>query len=150
MYANNGYAGSRSNAISAYQSATQTVSPAQAIVMLYDGAIQRIGMARDAIAADQIETRYNAVMKAYAIIQGLQSHLDYEAGGDIAQQLNRYYEYLLVRMTMINLKNDAEICNEVIDRLREMRASWAEIAQGGTSEGSNPSSSDAPFESVVS
>ena len=108
------------------------MGPAQAIVMLYDGAIQRVATAREAISNGQIETRYNAVMKAYAIIQGLQSHLDFEAGGDIAPQLHRYYEYLLIRMTMINIKNDLAICDEVIDRLREMRASWAQISSGNS------------------
>lgn len=121
------------NAIAAYQTAAETVSPVQAIVMLYDGAIQRISLAKEAIDNGQIETRYNSVMKAYAIIQGLQSHLDFDAGGDIAPQLDRYYEYLLVRMTMINLKNDPAICEEVIERLREMRASWSSIADGTAS-----------------
>lgn len=131
MYANSASSSSRSNAISAYRNANETVSPSQAIVMLYDGAIQRVGMARQAIINGEIEARFHAVSKAHAIIQGLQSHLDFNAGGDIAKQLDRYYDYISVRMTMVNLKNDPAICDEIIERLREMRSSWAQIANGG-------------------
>jgi len=32
----------------------------------------------------------------------------------------------------INIKNDPTICEELIDRLREMRESWATIASSGS------------------
>ena len=115
-------------AMSAYQTATATVTPATAIVMLYDGAVQRLMQARQAIADGRIEERYQLVTKAQAIIHGLQCQLDFAAGGEIARLLDGYYGYLLNRLTQINLQNDPAICDELAARLREMRASWAAIA----------------------
>ena len=121
----------RARAMTAYQAATETISPAMAIVLLYDGAMQALSRAKQAIAEGRIEDRCTLVNKAHAIVHGLQCQLDFAAGGDIARLLEGYYGYLLGRMTQINIKNDPAICDELVDRLREMRASWATIAQGG-------------------
>lgn len=118
-------------AMTAYQTAAETVTPARAIVMLYDGAVQRLQQAVLAMSEGRVEDRFKLMGKAYAIIHGLQCQLDFDAGGEVALLLDRYYAYLLHRMTQVNVRNDPEICAEIIARLREMRASWAAIADGG-------------------
>jgi flagellar secretion chaperone FliS len=120
----------RTRAMTAYQTATETVAPATAIVMLFDGAMHSMTRAGQAIAEGRIEDRWTLVNKAHAIVHGLQCQLDFAAGGEIARLLDDYYGYLLGRMTQANIKNDPAICDEVVDRLREMRASWAAIACG--------------------
>ena len=129
MYASSPYQQhAQHRAAQAYRSASETVTPARAIVMLYDGVIKRLGEAKAAIGDNRIEDRYNSVVKAYNIINGLHCHLDFEAGGEIATLLDQYYSYILHRLTEINVTNDLSICDELIARLREMRASWAQIA----------------------
>lgn len=115
-------------AAQAYQTAAETVTAAQAIVMLYDGAIRRVSEARRAIGEKRIEDRYHSISRAYAIVNGLQCHLDFDAGGEVARLLDRYYTYILHRLTEVNIQNDAGICDEILERLREMRSSWARIA----------------------
>ena len=46
----------------------------------------------------------------------------------MARLLDRYYTYILHRLTEVNIQNDAGICDEILERLREMRSSWARIA----------------------
>ena len=118
----------RARAMSAYQAATTTVTPAMAIVMLYDGAMRFLARAKAAIGEGRIEERCQLVNKAHAVIHGLQCQLDFTAGGEVALTLDRYYSYVLHRMMQVNIKNDPAICDELIDRLREMRESWATIA----------------------
>jgi flagellar secretion chaperone FliS len=96
--------------------------------MLHDGAIQRIEEAKAAIAARRIEARFNLVMKAHAIIGALQSCLDFDQGGEVAPLLDRFYGYVLGRLTLINLRDDPAICDELVRLLRQMRDSWVEIA----------------------
>lgn len=112
----------------AYRSAAETHPPARQIVMLHDGAIQRIQEAKAAIAARRIEARFNLVMKAHAIVGALQSCLDFDHGGEVAPLLDRFYGYVLGRLTLINLRDDPAICDELVRLLRQMRDSWAEIA----------------------
>lgn len=117
-------------AFNAYGQAAQTVAPAQQIVMLYDGTIRRLHEAKVAIAEQRTEDRFNLVQKATAIIDALHGCLDYQSGGEIAQLLDRFYTYIGYRLQQINIQNDPTICDEVIDRLTEMRASWAGVANG--------------------
>lgn len=119
--------------MNAYQAASTTVTPAMAIVMLYDGAMKFLALAKNAIAEDRIEQRFHFVARSHAIIHGLQCQIDFVAGGEIARSLDQYYDYLQHRMIQINIKNDPNICDELIDRLREMRESWATIAKSSTS-----------------
>jgi flagellar secretion chaperone FliS len=121
----------RARAMTAYQAASATVTPAMAIVMLYDGAMRFLAGAKAAIAEGRIEDRYELVNKAHAVIHGLQCQLDFTGGGEVARLLDRYYSYILHRMMQVNIKNDPAICDELIARLREMRESWATIASGG-------------------
>ena len=121
-------------AMSAYGQAAQTLAPAKQIVLLYDGAMQRIKEARKAIEAKRINERYIAVTKAAAIVDALHACLDHEQGGEIAQNLDRIYTHIAFRLQNINLSDDPAICDELIARLGELRAAWAELADGGGAE----------------
>lgn len=130
-------------AFDAYGRASTTIPPLQQIVMLYDGAMLRVREARAAIERGDIEGRYRATSKASAILDALQACLDHEQGGEIAGLLDRYYTYLALRLVAVNVRNDPTICDEVLERLAEMRASWAELAERGVSTASGPTSSGA-------
>lgn len=115
----------------AYGHAAETLPPANRVVMLYDGALRRLEEARLAVAERRIEDRCTAVAKASAIVEALHGCLDLTRGGDLARRLDRLYAYLLLRMQQINVRNDAQICTEVWERLAELRGAWAAIAETG-------------------
>jgi flagellar protein FliS len=73
-------------------------------------------------------------MKAFAILGGLQSCLDFERGGEIAPQVDAFYNHAMTRMLHFNQKNDPGICDELVAFLSPMRASWAVIAEGAAPE----------------
>jgi flagellar protein FliS len=130
-------------AMSAYGQAAETLPPARQIVLLYDGAIRRIKEARRALELGRINDRYIAVHKAAAIIDALHACLDYERGGEIARRLDQIYTYVGLRLQRINLNGDVAICDELVLRLGELRASWARIAEFGTAR-DGPSPTAAP------
>lgn len=118
----------RQRASAAYHGARETIAPGQQIVLLYDGAIRFLREADAAIAAGAIERRHSCVSKAFAIVNALHCCLDFEQGGEVARSLDRFYGYVLHRLTRIDLTNDATICAELVGLLGQMRASWAAIA----------------------
>lgn len=115
---------------SAYRDA-ESLPPARQIVLLLDRAIRHLGEARQAIQERRIEARYHHVVKAHAIVSALQSCLDFERGGEIARLLDRLYEHTLGRLMLINLCDDAGICEELRQLLDRMRGGWAAIVDGG-------------------
>jgi flagellar secretion chaperone FliS len=111
----------------AYSVASQTMPKTRQIVMLYEGAIRNMQQAKEAITEKRIEDRYNLLIKASEIVIALQSCLDFEAGGDVAQVLYDYYSSIDARIMTIHRSNSLEMCDRVIAELKEMRDAWQEV-----------------------
>ena len=111
----------------AYASANLTVAKTKQIVMLYDAAIRYIKQAQEAIDNNDIETRFTTITKAANIMFGLQSCLDFEQGGDVAKTLYSFYSAIDARLLAIHRSNSAEDCAQLVQELKTMRDTWAEI-----------------------
>ena len=70
------------------QTSVQSSSPLELVVLLYDGALRHLVAAREAIDRQDLITRREALSKALAIVTELQSTLNLEEGGAVAQQLD--------------------------------------------------------------
>ena len=116
---------------SAYKTAEQTVSKTRQVVMLYDGAINFIKQTIEAIKKNDIESRFNSLQKACDIILGLQSCLDFERGGKVAEVLNGYYSSIDARLLTVHQSNSTEVCEQVMRDLKKMRDAWDEIDNNG-------------------
>ena len=118
-----------STALSAYAAASQMTTSLGAVVLLYDGMAKEVGRAKAAIEEGRIEDRFNATQKACKILLGLQSHLDFEKGGDISLMLDQFYHTIFRDLQQVNMKNSAALCDEIMNALGEVRASWAQLAE---------------------
>jgi flagellar secretion chaperone FliS len=124
--------------------ATQTATPGQLVLMLYDGAIGFLEKAltgfgyTDPLAFNQ--TVNNNILRAQAIIHEMNASLNMEAGGEVSANLRRLYNYLYRRLRDANRRKQREPIDETIGRLRVLRDSWAEmLRQGGESRPANAS-----------
>lgn len=110
-------------------------SPAQQLVMLYDGAIRFMGQAKEAISRNDVQARYNSNRRALEIVSYLLEILDMEKGGEVAQRLQRIYSFLIKKIMEVDFKNSAEACEEIMGHLRILRSGWNGVAQkpAGTS-----------------
>ncbi|MBA3849069.1 MAG: flagellar export chaperone FliS [Opitutus sp.] len=109
-----------------------TASPGQLVLMLFDGALKAMNVARDAFARPpedvrRIEVINTQLIKAQNIIRELQGSLNHEAGGDFAKTMERLYDYYVRRLTEANLRKEEEPVIEVERLLREVRDAWAEM-----------------------
>jgi len=126
------------NKYQAYAAATQTVAKTRQIVILYDGAIRFLQQAKEAIRERRIEDRYHLLIRASSIINGLQSCLDFEHGGNVAKILYQFYSSLDGRLFAIHHSSSMESCDEVIADLKQMRDVWHEIDQNMVQPAQNP------------
>lgn len=102
-----------------------TATPADLVLMLYEGAIKFCNIAVVAIENKDIQKAHNNLMKAQNIILEFQASLDYKYA--TAKDFNEVYTYLLRRLREANMKKDAEIVEEVLKHLRTMRDTWKEV-----------------------
>ncbi len=128
------------NALHQYQSVnTQTsvvdVDRHKLIMLLFDGAIERINVAKSRIQAKDYEGKNKLITKAIEIVSGLKSFLDLEQGKDLAQNLFDLYDYCERRLLEANIKNDIDMLDEVADHIRKVREGWVGIRQEAVDQG---------------
>jgi flagellar protein FliS len=102
-------------------------SPEETVLMLYDGAIRFLKEAIRELAEENIAAKVHLLDKVEKIVEYLQSCLDRENGGEIAENLQRLYDYMLVRLTEANFYNDAAKLEEIVTLLGTVREGWAGI-----------------------
>lgn len=103
-------------------------SPHALVLLLMDGSLAAINIAKSKMAESNIAGKGEAISKAIALIdEGLRSSLDLNSGGEIAQNLEALYEYMCHQLLMANLKNDPERLDEVSRLMTEIRDAWKAI-----------------------
>ena len=105
-------------------------SPLELVVMLYDGALRFVGEAKQAHVRRDVLARGHAVSRCLAVVAELQSTLNVEQGGAIAEELDRLYTYVNTRLVDVSAKQDADALDEVHRLLSTIRDGWAGIAGG--------------------
>jgi flagellar protein FliS len=117
----------------AYQTqSVMTASPGHLVLMLYDGALKFIGIAKEGFNLPESNPRRFELIninlqKAQNIICELQCNLNREAGGDLSVTLDRLYDYYNRRLFEANLRKQIEPINEVERYIRELREAWSEM-----------------------
>ena len=117
------------NASAVYkETAVMTQSKGQLVVMLYDGALKFLRQAQQSIADNDIAGRNQQINRARDIIFELNSVLNLEQGGHVAQNLRSLYNFIWRYLGDANLKNDAQMLQKVINMLEELGQAWRKIA----------------------
>ncbi|WP_291971173.1 flagellar export chaperone FliS [Candidatus Symbiopectobacterium sp.] len=125
MYSRNG---SQAYAQVGLESSVMSASPHQLIVLLFDGALSALVRARILLQQNDIVGKGYALSKAIDIItNGLKSGLDIEKGGELAENLAALYDYMVQRLMIANLHNDAKIIDEVETLLNSISDAWRQI-----------------------
>lgn len=104
-----------------------TANNVRIVSMLYDGAINFIRIAKNKLEQKDIAGKGLYIVKATAIVAELSSSLNMEAGGEIARNLKRLYDYVLDRLIAANIKNDPNALDNAEKILDILRSAWKEI-----------------------
>ena len=128
------------NALHQYQSVnTQTsvvdVDRHQLIQLLFDGAVERINMAKSRIQADDFEGKNKLINRTIEIIAGLRGFLDLEKGAEISKNLSDLYTYCEQRLLQANMRNDIEALDEVASHIKTVREGWVGIREEALEKG---------------
>lgn len=103
-------------------------SPHQLVHMLYEGLLQAVGSARQALERGDIKTKCQQIVLAVRILEeGLVGGLNLEQGGELAANLHSLYRYCVTRLTQANARNDADALAEVSRLIEPLADGWRQI-----------------------
>ena len=123
-------------AYNAYKKASvKTASPAELVVLLYEGAVKKLASASSKFTADgkipvaKIESFSADILRAQEIITELQVSLDMEKGGQIAQNLMSLYLYFNDELRSANISRSKEKIDFVRNMMSDLSATWKKAAE---------------------
>lgn len=124
----------RQSALAAYrnvkiESGITGASPHQLIVMLLEGAVDKLTAVESAIELDDIGQKGELISRVISIIDNLRASIDTADGGEIATNLISLYNYMENRLLTANLQSDVEIIQEVKGLLKEISTAWMQIPE---------------------
>ncbi len=96
------------------------------IQILFDGLIESLCAAQGHLQRGAIQEKCKCLSRASRIVVGLQSSLDFEKGGELAQNLNELYSYITRRLLYANAQNDLQAVIEVHGLMSDIRQAWQE------------------------
>jgi flagellar protein FliS len=106
------------------QTQISTASPGKLVLMMYEGALRFLNLAKQGMQDKKLDIANNNIVKTQKILNELSIVLDLESGGEIAKNLWRLYDYMLYRLIDINLKKDSEGIQEIVGMLEELKGAW--------------------------
>lgn len=120
----------------------QTASPAQIMIMLYDGAIRFTLQAKKKLEEGDFEGKGIFISKTQAIIDELMNSLNFDIAPELCENLQQLYIYMNERLSEANIKRDLDALDEVVGLLNTLRDGWkqalaseADPTANGGSEG---------------
>ncbi|MEI6875989.1 MAG: flagellar export chaperone FliS [Spirochaetota bacterium] len=132
------------NPLAAYREVrVKTASPGQLVVMLYDESVRQCDRALELMAQDlrkhpeHIEKVNLALGKVQDIVTELMASLDFEVGGEIAQDLFALYVWFNRELMEANMEKSEKRVSSVRRQLDDLRGAWTEAATKVQSGSSN-------------
>jgi len=125
----------RNSKLATYQSvsthgAIASADPHRLVLMLMDGALERLAMARGCLERKQrgdIARKAQLLSQCVSIVAELRGSLNMEQGGPLAQNLSDLYEYMTRQLLRANVDNHIGCITEVMSLMGEIRSAWIAI-----------------------
>jgi flagellar protein FliS len=124
--------------------AVRGASPVRLVICLYEQAIADLRRAIMALEQGDIEARTRAINHALTVIAQLQGSLDMERGGDVAQNLQQFYNSVRIGLVEAQSQQSRGILEQQISQLMLVHEAWQEVERELAMPKSLPSSVPLP------
>lgn len=122
---NNGQTINKSNAYQQYQNnMVNTASPQELTMMLYNGLVKFLNLAKQGIEEASIEKASNNIARSQDIIVEFMSTLDMSY--EVSKGLMSLYDYMYSRLIDANIKKDKAVVEEILVFAEQLRDTWAQ------------------------
>ncbi len=113
-----------------HQAAVGSVGPEKLIVLLYDGLIRYLQLARGALAAGDRPTTTRQIDNAQSIVVELMRTLDHDAASELTATLDRLYRFVFTENLRALSDGDPAHVDHALRVLAPLREAWARIPPG--------------------
>jgi flagellar secretion chaperone FliS len=111
-------------------------SPARLVQIMFEQILAQLATAQGCmeriennLPLNDVVTKGKTLGKAIRLIDQLNNTLDMERGQKIAENLRALYVYMLARLTLANVSNDAKIVAEVMSLVQKIKTGWDQIVE---------------------
>lgn len=104
-------------------------APEQLVPLLYRHLLWRLGEARRAIEAHDVEAKSLHLERALAILFELLATLDFRRGGELAPRLSALYGYFASELVGLQRSLDLEQLGRITEMIAALHASWEHAAR---------------------
>lgn len=118
------------NAYQKYKTtAVQSASREKLLLMLYEGAIRFTKLAIKAMEEKNIAEKGQYIGRTFDIVMELNNTLDHKVGGDIANNLEQLYMFIMEQLTKANISNSTEPLKASLKVLENLYEGWAQAIE---------------------
>lgn len=107
----------------------KTASREKLLIMLYQGCVKFLKLAKKSIKVEDIEGANNYIIKSQDIIRELMNTLDRKKGGEVAANLYSIYDFIYRQLIEANVNKDVEKIEVIEDMMLELLDSWKQISR---------------------
>lgn len=111
-----------------------TADPHKITLMLMQGALEKMAMAKGAIERKEFEAKSQYLSRATAIVINLRDTIDLELKSEVGENLFALYDYMVRRLTDANIQNSLQIMDEVINLMLPIKNAWSQIPESAKQE----------------
>ena len=111
-------------------------SPTRLVQIMFEQILAQLATAQGCmeridnnLPLNDVVTKGKSLGKAIGLIDQLNNTLDMERGQKIAENLRALYVYMLARLTLANVINDATIVAEVMSLVQKIKNGWDRIVE---------------------
>lgn len=97
------------------------------VIMMYDGAIDAIRLAREYALRQEKRAASASSSRAMTILTALRETLDLQGGGPVAAHLNDFYQFLIRRLVRAGATGSTDDLADCQDLLSQVREAWVVI-----------------------
>ena len=126
------------------EAAVRGASPVRLVVLLYEQALVDLRQALAALEQGDVEARTRAINHAVLVIGQLQSTLDMQRGGEVARNLERFYNLLRHNLVNAQFRQSAQELRAQIAHLMTLREAWVAVERATSPKENAAESSPVP------
>lgn len=107
------------------QNSVFTATPEELTLMLYDGAIKFMNIAKYSMENKEIEKAHTSLLRAQDIVMELNYSLDMSY--EISKGFRSLYDFVLSRLVDANIHKSSKSIDEALGVVNDMRETWKEV-----------------------